>query len=256
MTTLRQVTSAGRAGVAALLLLAGGFGVIAGRTLAWNQSVGGLTAALGSGLVLFVALIGIVVLTVGAIVIASLASGSARKLRTFGLVVLGVSIGFGLGYSTAAATGGTYRAPVVLERSGTATIALTTTGLDFEPTRGASTTCHSVPDGTDVESFSSLDLGELGVDGAAGTLRGNVGVVVANEPGVAVVSLWIDGGDLPEGAFQPFWEGRVSAGGTGAATGTVAFTTLPLSESPDPSLDVGPWPAALAGSIEWSCGAF
>ena len=256
MTSLLPASTASRVGVAGLLLAAAGFGVVAGRTHAWNQSVGGLTAALGGGVVLFGVIFGVVIIAVVAVVLARIVTrGPVPGLRVAGLTAAAVALGFAGGLSTAAATGGTYREPVVLESSGTVRLAVTTPGIEFVPTAGASASCHSLPDGTTIEGLSTLDLGELTVAGASGSLRADIRLTT-EAAGAGSVSLWIDGGDLPEGSFQPFWDGRSEVSQPIGARGTITFTSRLASDKVDPSLTVAPWPESLSGSIEWSCSAW
>jgi len=243
-------------GVVGLLFAAAGFGVVAGRTHAWNQSVGGLTAALGGGVVLFGVVIGVAIITVVAVVLArGVTHGPVPKLRVAGLTAVAVALGFAGGLSTAAATGGTYREPVVLESGGSARLTLTTAGIEFAPSTGTSAACHSIPDGTAIEGLSTLDLGELTVAGASGTLRADI-TLTTETAGVGRMSLWIDGGDLPEGSFQPSWSATVPVTQPVGAAGTIAFTGELWSDKVDPSLTVAPWPESLVGSIEWSCSAW
>jgi hypothetical protein len=118
--------------------------------------------------------------------------------------------------------------------------------------------CRSVPDGALVAELSALDLGEL----EAGILRASLSLG-AQAADAASVEFWIDGGDLAEGAIQPFWTGPVEVTGlsAGGANGTVTFAGLAreLDQKPgDPAAQaVEPvtsgLPATMSGTLSWTC---
>ena len=146
--------------------------------------------------------------------------------------------------------------PVVLSASATTTAAISAS-LPFAATGGGAATCRSVPDSTAIGVVTALALGELGTD----TLRA-IWAVPATATGLTPPELFIDGGDLPEGTFQPFWTGTAQVTGLVAngGSGTLIFSKLELD--PDPAAkpgSAGPggadqWPATLAGTLSWSCG--
>lgn len=237
-----------------VLLAAAVIGIVAGRGMAYFSSVGGFASITAAffGLALGVAVVVLVI--VAAIARArrkAMSPAIVSLLLAAGVLPVGALVGAG----TAAMSGGTYRDPVYLEAAGTASIELTTPDLEFTPTPQGSATCGSVADGTDVAGVVALDLGELKVGGVSGTLRGEVGVATGDADATRL-SLWIDGGDLVEESFQPFWDGSGALGQVSqdGKTGTVPFSELRIMEKPDPSMPSLDWPATLSGSIEWSCG--
>lgn len=149
--------------------------------------------------------------------------------------------------------------PVVLDASGTTTATVTAAGgIPFRATDGGSARCQSHPDSQAAESITGLDLGELG----PGTLRVMIGLPLLAGP--ASVELFIDGGDLPEGSFQPFWSGSgpVTSRAPGATSGSVMVreATLEADAGSKPGISplpgVADWPVSLKATIEWSCGAW
>jgi hypothetical protein len=80
--------------------------------------------------------------------------------------------------------------------------------------------------------------------------------------GLTTAELWIDGANIPEGVFQPFWTGpaRITESGAGAVSGTMTFRALKLEVDavlkPGQSApaEVADWPATLSGAISWECG--
>lgn len=159
------------------------------------------------------------------------------------------------GNVTARATGGTYVAPVVLEASGTMTLAMP--DAQFVVRLSASARCESTPDGQTVADVFGPDLGELG----PGTLRGSI-TLAGHGSDPASAAFFIDGGDLPDGSSQPFWSGpvRVSDLGLAGTSGVITFSGL--GRDPDPALkpgssappvSAGAFPDALSGTVTWAC---
>ena len=146
--------------------------------------------------------------------------------------------------------------PVILTASGTTDATASGEGLAFTATASGSATCGSRPDQLLVGGVTALDLGTLG----DGTLRAHWEVPTG---GVAstTIEAFIDGADLADGAFQPFWSGpaRLTVVLQDGTSGTLAFG--PLTIEPDPALKPGEtaragvveWPAALSGTVRWSC---
>jgi len=73
------------------------------------------------------------------------------------------------------------------------------------------------------------------------------------------MELFIDGGDIPDGGVQPFWEGEASLAdlGTNALSGTATFRDLaytdPSLQKGGPASSGGGWPATLSGTLHWDC---
>lgn len=232
-------------------------GVIIGRTIAYQGSVGGLGGWVGQGLLTFGLGALIVSLTSVALIATAIRRGHLTRAIATVLAAAGLVSAGGLGgYVTAAALGGTYREPVVRASAGQTTVALQTGATLFVARRGGSAECHSVPDGVTVASVTALDLGELG----SGTLRATL--TLPDQPsGGAVVELFIDGADLLGDSPQPSWSGPAQVAGLGAesADGTVLFTRLVLSNADAKggtsatSGSVSEWPTTVSGSLTWTC---
>ena len=151
--------------------------------------------------------------------------------------------------------------PVVLEADGTTHIQMPASTVPFVAKADGVARCRSGPDSRTVEGVTALELGELG----SGTLRATVGLPL-EAGGGASVEMFIDGGDLPDGAYQPFWSGpvKVTTSKSQGATGTLTFDALPLEPDPGqakagetgPPADTGGWPATLTGTLSWSCGSW
>lgn len=130
--------------------------------------------------------------------------------------------------------------------------------LAFTPRVGGEAVCVSVPDGQAVEGITALELGELG----SGTLRAMLRLP-ADDPDGATAEFWIDGGDLPEGSLQPFWNGsaRITEIGSDGATGKLIFNALagvndPAlkgPESPAATPVASEWPSTISGVLGWTC---
>ena len=233
-------------------------GVLAGRAIAYQGSVGGFGAVDAAVLSFF-----LIVAVVGLVLIGLI----ARKFRhgqvspaigtllaAAGLLAVG-ALG---GSATAAAFGGLYHEPVVLAAAGQTQVELQAGAIPFVARDGGRADCSSGPDSQAVARITALDLGELG----SGTLRATIGVPGQAADG-ATAELFIDGGDLPEGSMQPFWSGPVQLaelGGEGAS-GKLTFTSLGLSnaaEKPEqgssgPTSAAPGWPATISGSLSWTC---
>jgi hypothetical protein len=144
--------------------------------------------------------------------------------------------------------------PVVLDATGSTTATITAKATTFVPKDGGQARCQSGPDSRAVAVVTALELGELG----SGTLRTELFLTGDT------TEVFIDGGDLPEGSFLPFWTGTVTFARTDAdgMSGTASFRALALEvdagskpgTSPLPGLDH--WPATLSGTISWTCGAW
>jgi hypothetical protein len=147
----------------------------------------------------------------------------------------------------------------VLEARGITHIQMPAGTSPFAARVGGEARCRSGPDSRAVAGVTALDLGELG----SGTLRATVGLP-SQGSGTATAEMFIDGGDLPDGSFQPFWSGpaNVTESGGQGATGSLTFQDLRLEADPGaakagetgPPADTGGWPASLSGTLSWSCG--
>ncbi|MEO7664852.1 MAG: hypothetical protein ABIV26_06965 [Candidatus Limnocylindrales bacterium] len=142
--------------------------------------------------------------------------------------------------------------PVILHSTGTATLALTDLPAFVATATDDTLACDSGPDAMQVVGVTALDLGEL--DGA--TVRGQLHPGSgANDPGA--LELFIDGGDLTEGSFQPFWHGSGTfEAGADGLTGQAVFSGLTLETDPKLPNPDPRWPATLSGTITWSCSPF
>lgn len=149
--------------------------------------------------------------------------------------------------------------PVVLEATGVTHVQMPPGPLPFVAKVGGAAQCRSRPDSRVVAAVTALELGELGT----GTLRAMVALPGPEVAG-ASAELFIDGGDLPDGTYQPFWSGpvKVTTSHGDGATGTLTFNALPLEPDPGqmkagesgPPADTGGWPATLSGTLSWTCG--
>ena len=202
------------------------------------------------------------VVTIGALVLVALIALAIRR-GNLSLPISGMLVAAGMlaacavvGDVTARATGGTYVAPVVLETTGTMTLAMPG-GAPFVPGTATTARCESTPGGSTVADVVGRDLGELG----PGTLHGSIGFGVdgADQP---AVSFFIDGADLPDGTSLISWTGRAQAIelGPSGTSGKLTFTGVdrdpdsalkPGSSAPQASAD--PFPGTLSGTIVWSC---
>jgi hypothetical protein len=248
----RLVPTSGSGRIALVVIVLGSLvgGIALGRNHAWNQSVGGMTAAFG-GIVFAIAAGAMLVFGIAAAVAERIfraprgSSGRATKVAVAGLVVGGL-----LGYGTAAATGGTYREPVIRESAGTTNAVITTPSDGFVPTADGPATCRSVSDGDAIGEVTALDLGQLG----NGTLRAFA--TIESETGVRL-ELFIDGADVADGA-APSWTGLASVGSRSmdGLAATITFDGLALVTDPKLPLPAAAWPRALSGSLGWGCDPF
>ena len=148
-----------------------------------------------------------------------------------------------------------YHEPVVLHAPATMTLAMPADVGPFVARGDGAATCDSDPDGRTVAAITGLDLGTV----RSGRLRGTVTRSAAGSAS-ATAEFWIDGGSLPDGAYQPFWGGPVQVvdGGADGDVGHVAF--VDLKREADPSMKPGgnpsaadDWPATLSGTVSWMC---
>lgn len=244
-----------------VLVVAGAcvIGVLVGRAIAYQASVGGLGGALGVGFLSFLLIVTVVGLAAVGLVATKVRHGHISRaigtiLAAAGLLTAG-AIG---GHATAAAFGGLHHEPVVLEATGQTRFELQAGTMPFVTRDGGRAVCRSVPDGRNVADVTALELGELG----SGTVRATLTLPVQASD-VATAEFWIDGGDLPEGSIQPFWRGSVQITESGAdnASGKLTFKgldrssggALPKPASSDPTSGASDWPSTLSGALSWTC---
>lgn len=138
--------------------------------------------------------------------------------------------------------------PVILRTTGTATLALTNLPAFVSAGADGTVECVSGRDVAQVDGVSALNLGELDRATVRGSLHPGTG---AGDPGA--IELFIDGGDLAEGTFQPFWHGggtfvSEADGVSGRAGFSATLETDPKLPAPDPR-----WPLVLSGMLTWTC---
>lgn len=227
-------------------------GILVGREIALEQSrrllfAGAIPMFLLAIVVVGLGLVGLVGLGVrrGRL---NLAIGTA--FAASGLLAAGAVVG----WATAAATGGTERAPVILQAAGTATLTMAADPGTFAAGDGGAATCELEQDGRGVAMVTALDLGQL----ASGTLRARVSLST-DEPDAGRVEFWIDGADLPEGADQPFWLGSAEITWNDRA-GRATFTDVRRESDPATgpgsgaaSISADGWPATFSGTLGWIC---
>ena len=240
-------------------------GFLVGRSIAYAKSMSGFGGALEAALLSFVLIAAVVLLVLVALIATKLRHGHmsqpiATILAAAGLLAVGA---FG-GHTTAAAFGGLYRQPVVLQATGQTTIDLQAGDVPFVARVAGVAMCDSVPDGQAVASITALELGDLG----SGTLRAHLSLAAeSSDSDGATAEFWIDGGDLTEGSAQPSWNGpvRVTQIAEDGDMGKVIFTNLEgISsdpalkgpESPAAPSGAGEWPATISGVLGWTCGAW
>jgi len=234
-------------------------GVLAGRAIAYEGSVGGLAGVLGAGILSFFLIVAVVGLALVGLIATKIRHGHVSRpigtlLAAAGLLATG-ALG---GHATAAAFGGLYHEPVVLEATGATRFDMQAVAVPFVARDGGRAVCRSVPDGRTVADVTALELGELG----SGTLRATLSLPAQASDGAAA-EFWIDGGDLSDGSIQPFWRGSVQVTEIGAdgASGKLIFASLerengaekPISESPAPTSAAPGWPSTISGLLSWSC---
>lgn len=234
-------------------------GLLLGRSIAYQRSLGGLEGALGAGMLL-VLLAGIALVTL----LVGLALGLAvrrrgrpgRPGRASAFAVVALLLGSGVGGLTAPLLGGTYREPVVLDAPAQMLLRLDPAPASFVAHGQGQSACRSQPDERTAVNFAALDLGSLG----PGTLRAGLDLALDGSEGT--LELFLDGGSLPEGSEQVSWSGAVSASmlAPDHRQGRVVFHDLPLlrqtgkpAESPGAFLPPQAWPTTLSGQLDWTC---
>jgi hypothetical protein len=241
---------AGRLALALVLAGMVGVGLFAGRTVAYQQSVGGMTGAFSGISLAVIAVPSILATWIGVAVVAKLARARTGVVRNVNVLALAsLVVGAVVGNVTAAATGGTYVEPVVLSADGTTEAAITSASAAFEPTAGGAARCASEPDGSALASLTALDLGELG----QGTLRASI-LIVPARPASTSMELFIDGADRPAGT-EASWTGTGSVTTHAAdwTTATIDFTDLRPLTDPKLPAPAAPWDTPLSGTISWTC---
>lgn len=217
------------------------------------QSRGGMAMAFA---VLIWYLVGVVV--IGLVIIGLVAlrfrhGHASGAIKTVFAAAGFLAIGAVGGAATARIAASLYIPPSYLMAYAWTTAELDATSIPFVPLERGLAECRSMPDSRVVGAIMSLDLGELG----PGTFRGSFRLDQTN-PGPAPIELFVDGGDIPEGSFQPWWTGtaeiveRTSDG----STGRIRFENLLLQTDPNLPAPKIAWDAALSGTIEWRCQAW
>jgi hypothetical protein len=239
-------TSAGRVAFATAIavgLVAGG---LAGRSTAYYQSIGGMSAAFGPVSLVFVAF-GLGLVAVVALLVARLRGVLPTARRAVVPGALAYLIGATVGVATAAATGGTYTPPLIETLGGTANATIERAPTSFEPRPDGSASCQTGPDTEVLESITAENLGELG----SGTLRATLWFEIDGGPRL---DLAIDDADLAEPGTV-VWLGPVVLSNVAAdrSTGLATFSELALNVDsklpPAPNLYAGP----LSGTFTWTC---
>lgn len=268
MTSRRPDRPGSILGIALSVAFAAGacvIGLLVGRSIAYSKSVGGMGGAFEAALLSFFLIVAVIVLALVGLIGMTLRHGNMSQPIATILVAAGLLATGALGgHTSAAAFGGLYREPVVLEAAGTTMIDLQGGDIPFTASTAGEASCASVPDGRAVASITALELGELG----SGSLRATIHL--ADEaPDGASMEFWIDGGDLAEGSAQPTWNGpvRVTQIGPDGATGKLIFTNLegissdpalkgPESPAAGPGAPGARWPATISGVMGWACEAW
>ncbi len=231
-------------------------GILVGRSIAYQQSLGGLGGIFGAASWGAALIGGSALVVVAALIVTWRRRGNVRRTAGSSLL-LGALLAAGTigGSATAATTGGVYVRPIELDALGRTNAEVTGQGVLFAPTADGDAECRSVPDGTNAAIVIALDVGELG----SGTLRSWISLPTGDGDAEGI-ELIIDGADLAEGSGQPNWHGTATFKGLGAdgTTGTVVFESLPLQLDGGKEPGAGPapvdWPVALSGRISWTCG--
>jgi len=248
----RRRSSASTVVVAIVAIGAVVAGIFVGREIALEQSRG---LFLAGAVPMF--LLAIVVVGLCLVGLVSLGVRRGRLNVAIGTVFATAGLlagGSVAGWASAGATSGTEPVPVVLRAAGTATLTMAADPGAFAARDGGAATCESEQDGRGVAIVTALDLGELG----SGTMRARVSPS-ADGPDAGRVELWIDGGDLPEGASQPFWLGSAEiTRSDGAGQATFIDVGREGDPAPEPGSDAKDisadgWPASLSGTLSWSC---
>lgn len=226
-------------------------GILGGAAIAFQAGQGGLSGALGGGMILL-GLVG------GAIVLGGLwLFVSERRHADMGQVATSVLLAWGLlaaggylGYSISAGPAGIRPTPVVLETAGRMTGSVTGDGLRLVARAEATARCFSVGDGRDLGYVTTDDVGEFGPF----TLRAWVHTPVGGADAVRV-DLVVDSADLAEGADHLGWTGpaRLVESNEDGTRGQVMFENLPREVVKQPTSSAAGWPATLSGTISWAC---
>ena len=230
-----------------------------GRTLAYEQSLGGLTGITGAALLSFGIGLAVVALVVLGLVASMRGAGPKTSVvmpwfASAGVLVIGALVG----NLSAPLLGGTYREPVVLTAAAGVSLQLDPVSMSFVSQDQGQAECRSQPDGRTMVSLSALDLGRLG----PGTVRAGLTLPDGSNPAPAI-EIFIDGGSLPDGAAPVSWSGTASVANLGAdqRSGQLTFLDLRLATlsgkpAADPSATgaVIGWPLSLSGGLRWTCG--
>lgn len=237
-------------------------GVLAGRLIGDRAIRYGFEGLSGAGI-----LIGglVLVALTAAVVAAVLLAGVSVIVRRLGYGTFGdgrrliplalgcLALGALGGAVTAAATGGVYREPDVLQATGQIQSKVRSEGISDVTKADGPADCLSVPGSRTVSQVIALDLGQLG----PATLRGQIGLDTnPSTAGTVSVSLYVEGAGVDE-ALPPTWGGAVpgaSPVGDGS-TGQISFEDLAFVIDPKvPAATRSPsWPASLSGTIRWTC---
>jgi hypothetical protein len=235
--------------VVSLTVAIGAFvvGIAVGRLAAYYQTA---SPGFGGGAVmLFLLASGLCVFGLVALVTARLIGATDATARSVFILAVASSAGGAiLGAATAAATGGTYRQPVVLEAPGSVTFELTEAEPVFDP-RPATATCISGPD---VETASYVEMSDLGALGG-GTLSATVSLDIGEERRHDV-SLEVGGVTLADRA-RPTWVGPVEIVelSSDRTSGRIRFTNLPIEDLKGVPAPAPPWNAPISGTLAWAC---
>jgi hypothetical protein len=243
-------------GVSLLVLLAAiGVGIYLGRAIAYYGSLGDLGGILAVGVLRVVLIAPLIGLVLVGVIATKLRHGKPNLviwtiLGAGGMLAVG-AIG---GSITAAATGGLYQAAVVLSATGETRTELTASPMPFVGQEAGRADCRSVDNGRAVAMVTALDVGRLG----AGSMRATVSLAGTGSDG-ATAEFWI--ADIPDGTIQPFWRGYVQIieSSDDGASGRLTFD-LPRAEDLPPKgaetavpTATSAWPAAISGTLSWSC---
>ena len=239
-------SNAGRLAFAAAIAIGFVAGVLAGRSAAYYQSMGGMSGAFAPVSLVFVAFgLGLVALV--ALLVARLRGTLPTARRAVVAGALAYVLGASAGMATAAATGGTYTLPVIETLGGTAQATLERAPTSFQPRSDGGALCQTGPDTDELESITAEDLGELG----PGTLRGTLWFDLDGGPRL---NLAIDDVDLAEPGTA-LWLGPVALSNVAGdrSTGLATFDELALNVDskmpPAPEIYAGP----LSGTFTWTC---
>lgn len=233
-------------------------GVLAGREIAYERSVGGLEGVLGGAILIAFLVVAVVGLVAVGLIATTIRHGHVSRAIGTMLAAAGfLTIGAFGGGATAGAAGGLYHQPVVLQATGQAHVELQAGAVPFVARDGGRAECRSVPDGSTVADVTALELGKLG----SGGLRATVSLPAAGSY-AASAEFWIDGADVLEGSIQPFWQGSVQFSEISAdgASGRLTFNGLeqengagkPAAESSSPT-SATDWPSTITGTLDWTC---